>query len=1690
MKTQKPIPARKNVNHREFKVKFLAKQFVLGAVLALELGLTISSASAAVDVWDGNGTNANWSDAANWAAGVVPANNDSLVFNGLTSQNNTNDLNNLAVGTVTFNNGGFVLNGNVLTVNGVAPDFFTNSAGTNIIACPLITGPTPGGKYWFVARNSELRLAGPVTNTAASGTSVGWLNLTNGGTVRIMNTATSSRGMDFFQGTIIIDGGYAVATNDGYCLKAPTNSMAELQITNNGSLLIGGGGNFRLGNNRTGIGAPGSANGTNRVDMSSGLVNLYGPSVSLYVGDNVVGAVAIFNQNGGLVWGSAGGSNTLTIGNTNGVSGTYNLNGGTLWIAQVREGNPNAGSAVFNFNGGTLEPTGSATNFFQGVQNAYVQSGGAIIDTTNFNITIAQNLQGGSPSGGLTKLGSGTLTLLGNDSYTGNTLVSNGTLVVTTGSLTGGGAVAVADGAALTVTNVGGSMAVSSLTMGVASASTLHFDFPNGDPGAPAITAGTVAANGSVAINVTGTGLAIGTFPLITFTSGVGLNNFHLGTVQPGISASLVTTATALELNISQVVKSLQWSSSPVNNEWDTSSLNWVDLATYNTTNYAQSLGIGDAVTFDSSGTTTVDIPIAVTPLSVNVDANAPSYTFSGIGKISGIASLTMNSYFALTMETTNDYSGGTTINGAPVYIGNNQALGSGPVTMVYGELASDGGSARTVSNTVVQTADLGVYFGDMVNTGTVTLAGNLDLGGGTTRTLNFNSDVVISGSLTNGGLTTKTGPGSMTITGTSSQNALASQEQGDVIINGGQFTSGDGWRLENITPSSLMQLVVTNGGVFNVGVAFNTANLRVGLTGGDDSATNVLDISGTVNLTPQGGVNGNSAVSLGESGASDILYLRQGGVLMARSLYGLSPSDDEAHFMGGTMRAIASDPGFIQGLTNAYMEDGGLTIDTTNFSVTASQPLLASGSGGLTKVGTGTLTLTGASTYTGPTIINAGKLAIGVAFASPSAMTVNSGATLAFEQGSPSNTVEISSVTIGGGTNSALEADLAGTNAPAGYITNLTLSGLAAVNMTGPIAIGEFPLFGYGTISGPGGLTIGQVPLGTIATLVTNVTAHTIDLVVSGINSAIWTGTINGNWDTATTNWQVAGTPVAYAQGADVVFNDSASLSAITLTTTLSPNSVAVSNSVLSYLFAGSGSLSGNMNLTKTGTNSLTIGTADTFTGNVLINAGTIVASNATALGSSANPVYVTNNGALDIDGNGLGLEPVTVSGGGFNGTGAIYNSGAAQINAFRNIVLAGDTTFGGLNSIGIRTTNNTDPGLISNGHNIIKVGTNSLVLNGGTTITGLTNVWFTDLGNVDIQQGIVSFERRASMGISNNLITVESGATLAVYSLDQTVPAPANAIVMTNATLEGNGATAGNVNTLAGQITLNGPTNSITTIGGTLLGLHGPIIGAGGAIYNGLITLAGTNTYAGPTAVTGGTVTLANSASMSGTASITIITNSTLNVAAFDSWTLGAGQTLGGAGTVVGNVLADGTLAPGNGTGTLAVNGNVTLAGNLLIEVNKSLAQSNDMAVVSGTLANTGAGTVVVTNLGPGLAVGDTFTLFNQPLVNGNAMTVTGGSATWTNNLAVNGTISVLSITGPVNTNSVPIAFVYSAGNLNLSWPSDHTGWRLQVQTNSLATGLSTNWSTWAGSTGTNAVSIPVNAGNPTLFFRLIYP
>lgn len=285
----------------------------------------------------------------------------------------------------------------------------------------------------------------------------------------------------------------------------------------------------------------------------------------------------------------------------------------------------------------------------------------------------------------------------------------------------------------------------------------------------------------------------------------------------------------------------------------------------------------------------------------------------------------------------------------------------------------------------------------------------------------------------------------------------------------------------------------------------------------------------------------------------------------------------------------------------------------------------------------------------------------------------------------------------------------------------------------------------------------------------------------------------------------------------------------------------------------------------------------------------------------------------------------------------------------------------------------------------------------------------------------------------------------------------------------------------TLTGAMSLNGNDGTINErtieVNNTALsalsgaisdnGLAGTLTKTG----NGILVLSGTNTYTGTTYVGGGTLLVNGQIDAGGV----IATNGNL----------------GGSGTILGPVTvdADANLVPGaSAIGTLTVNNNLTLAGDLMIEVSKSLAQSNDMVSVSGTLNNTGTGTVVVTNIGTtALVTGDKFQLFSRAMTRGGALAITGGGMTWSNRLALDGSIVVQDLAPTIPTTPTNVVYSVSGGKLTLSWPASYVGWDLQ--SNSVSVANAAMWFTVPGSAATNQVILPVDATKINVFYRLHY-
>jgi autotransporter-associated beta strand protein len=111
-----------------------------------------------------------------------------------------------------------------------------------------------------------------------------------------------------------------------------------------------------------------------------------------------------------------------------------------------------------------------------------------------------------------------------------------------------------------------------------------------------------------------------------------------------------------------------------------------------------------------------------------------------------------------------------------------------------------------------------------------------------------------------------------------------------------------------------------------------------------------------------------------------------------------------------------------------------------------------------------------------------------------------------------------------------------------------------------------------------------------------------------------------NGDWNTTSANWQPlpGGAPITYTNGSEVTFNDDLGVTPVTvnLTATRSPGTVTV-NSTRNYTFSGS-DISGTAPLTKSGASTLTLASANTYTGATSLNAGTLLLRAENALAGS----------------------------------------------------------------------------------------------------------------------------------------------------------------------------------------------------------------------------------------------------------------------------------------------------------------------------------------------------------------------------------------------------------------------------------------------------------------------------------------
>lgn len=387
---------------------------------------------------------------------------------------------------------------------------------------------------------------------------------------------------------------------------------------------------------------------------------------------------------------------------------------------------------------------------------------------------------------------------------------------------------------------------------------------------------------------------------------------------------------------------------------------------------------------------------------------------------------------------------------------------------------------------------------------------------------------------------------------------------------------------------------------------------------------------------------------------------------------------------------------------------------------------------------------------------------------------------------------------------------------------------------------------------------------------------------------------------------------------------------------------------------------------LTKSGAGILTLNGANTFTGSVSVVQGTLKAGSTQALGRTAGGTFISDGATLDVNDLNLGLEPVTVSGAGVGGLGAIVeNTGSAAFNqanlAF--VTLSGDTTFGGTGRWDLRASNTGDPSLAASStggqpFKLTKVGPNGVYLPGVTVDPAL--------GDVEVMQGTLAIESATtSLGNPASNLVVHAGATLQFFNMTNYL----NKIITltgsgTNNTINAADGVAA-LNVVIGPMTINGEC-WMNVNGGDFMTFSNAITGDGSLVKVG----GGTLTLSGPAKNYSGDTTVSNG---------TLILNCT--VAGGGALTTAANTVLGGNGGNAGPVTVGGVLAPGTSAGTFNSGGLTLSAGaTLQFELNSVTTIGNgvnDLVNVTGDL-NINNNAININLLGTALQAG-TYRLFN---------------------------------------------------------------------------------------------------------------
>jgi autotransporter-associated beta strand protein len=994
-----------------------------------------------------------------------------------------------------------------------------NSGGSLTASGQLIVGSGPTGSgsgtvgsYGAVTNNGGNLNVGSTaingTGFALTSSSKNCLLVINGGTNNLGNVtikrnntgsfgALGSDGLAIYNGIVTMNG---VDVGNG---SASHLSMliAGGVVTNNGSVLI-----------NQGTSARGS-----RLNQTGGLfvvTNLVNPNPT------VSGSLNIYSVTGGtnIIGGAAFGTGS-SVGNVLFTNSAVMYVGslGMTWDGSVTLNATLSGGSLL---GATADWTGTAPLLLD-VGTVTIQA--ADMSGVAHNIALSGVLSG---SGALTKTGAGTLTLNAAETYNGNTLVGAGTLALgASGSLNNSGQILVNGGTTFDVSAASGYTVPTGKTLGgegtvagnvtfaaganlspgdsttksnltftgnlVLNGAATVFDF-NPNPSSPNNDMVTVAGQlnisaGGNTVDVTGTGPAGSIYPLFKYgTLNGNLANLSLTPAAAAIgylSNNTVAVPNMIAYVVTNTVHTptnVVWVGNNVNNVWDAlTTTNWMlngslvyfinnDTAIFNNVGQARS---------------NVLINVTVLPTTTTVDSSG-DYVFSGAGSIGGNGGITKTNTGRLYIQNTNTFTGGVSIKKGTVSVASLQPDNTPSPLGQTGTLLADGGALEYTGPATSWTRPLTVG----TNVGTISLPSG--------------SDLTYSGTISGSGSLAKSDNGTLTL-------GTANTYTGGTYLNGGALTLGvangagsgsiafNGNSILNIgslNPANTIVVSNYNGVVrgstagSSVGSIKNVAgnsNLVIAVTAGTfDLAGDMTAYSGTLTCSNAGG----AFIRLNGSTGSKLATWDTGSGTMDLSVRNKSTTPYYfGALTGGSSSTLTGPTGGDSaghGAATYQIGDNGLS---TTFDGTIKNGSDASQVLSIVKTGTGTLTLSGSSSYTGTTVVSNGTLQVNGSLTGSGAVTIaggtlagsgsisgaatfNSGSTLKAGAAGVGPLTFNSNLTLDGGSTNIFFVTSAGGASNTVYVGGqLTPNGSLLKIVSGtPLAVGTYPLFThYGGVSG-----------------------------------------------------------------------------------------------------------------------------------------------------------------------------------------------------------------------------------------------------------------------------------------------------------------------------------------------------------------------------------------------------------------------------------------------------------------------------------------------------------------------------------------------------------------------------------------------------------------------------------------------